>query len=88
MRWALNSIAGVVVAGIGQYLQAAHVLMHHGHWSSLRSWTMRIAKRRSLKPVKVALARKLVVVMHRIWSDGIGFSWSDARDPDAPRAAA
>lgn len=26
--------------------QAANVLLHHGRWSSLRSWAMRIAKRR------------------------------------------
>jgi transposase len=25
--------------------QAANVLLHHGRWSSLRSWAMRIAKR-------------------------------------------
>lgn len=25
--------------------QAAHVLLHHGRWSRLRGWAMRIAKR-------------------------------------------
>ncbi|MEL6220544.1 MAG: IS110 family transposase [Pseudomonadota bacterium] len=64
--------------------QAAHVLMHHGRWSSLRSWAMRIAKRRSLKAAKVALARKLAVVMHRMWVDGTDFRWSDTE----PAAAA
>lgn len=58
--------------------QAAHVLLHHGRWSSLRSWAMRIAKRRSVKAAKVALARKLAVVMHRMWSNGTDFRWSDA----------
>ena len=29
--------------------QAANVLLHHGRWSSLRSWAMRIAKRSSVK---------------------------------------
>ena len=67
--------------------QAAHVLMHHGRWSSLRSWAMRIAKRRSVKSAKVALARKLAVVMHRMWSDGTDFSWSDAQTPDATMPA-
>ncbi|MEM7489206.1 MAG: IS110 family transposase [Pseudomonadota bacterium] len=65
--------------------QAAHVLMHHGRWSSLRSWAMRIAKRRSLKAAKVALARKLAVVMHRMWVDSTDFRWSDA---DPSKAAA
>jgi transposase len=43
--------------------QAANVLLHHGRWSSLRSWAMRIAKRSSVKAAKVALARRLAVVM-------------------------
>lgn len=61
--------------------QAAHVLLHHGRWSSLRSWAMRIAKRRSVKAAKVALARKLAVVMHRMWSNGTDFRWSDTEVP-------
>jgi hypothetical protein len=44
--------------------QAAHVLMHHGRWSGLRDWAMRIAKRSSAKLAKVALARKLAVLLH------------------------
>ena len=58
--------------------QAAHVLLHHGRWSSLRSWAMRIAKRGSVKGAKVALARRLAVVMHRMWTDGTDFRWSEA----------
>ena len=57
--------------------QAANVLLHHGRWSSLRSWAMRIAKRGSVKGAKVALARRLAVVMHRMWTDGTDFRWSD-----------
>lgn len=67
--------------------QAAHVLMHHGRWSSLRSWAMRIAKRRSLKAAKVALARKLAVVMHRMWVDGTDFRWQDHPRPAGALAA-
>lgn len=68
--------------------QAAHVLLHHGRWSSLRSWAMRIAKRSSAKAAKVALARKLAVVMHRMWSDGTDFRWSDAQASDPSAVAA
>jgi hypothetical protein len=39
---------------------------------------MRIARTRGLKRAKVALARKLAVVMHRMWLDGSEFRWSDA----------
>lgn len=65
--------------------QAAHVLLHHGRWSSLRAWAMRIAKRRSLK---AALARKLAVVLHRMWVDGTDFRWSDTPPTCATTAAA
>ena len=34
---------------------------------------MRIAKRASVKVAKVALARRLAVVMHRMWVDGADF---------------
>ena len=64
--------------------QAAHVLLHHGRWSSLRAWAMRIAKRSSAKAAKVALARKLSVIMHRMWVDGTDFRWS----ADKPSAVA
>jgi hypothetical protein len=37
---------------------------------------MRIAKRGSVKAAKVALARRLAVVMHRMWVDGTDFRWS------------
>lgn len=67
--------------------QAAHVLLHHGRWSSLRAWAMRIAKRRSLKAAKVALARKLAVVLHRMWVDGTDFRWSDTSPSGAPIVA-
>lgn len=67
--------------------QAANVLLHHGKWSSLRSWAMRIAKRGSVKGAKVALARRLAVVMHRMWTDGTDFRWSDTTGTTAPAAA-
>jgi len=57
-------------------LRAAHVLMHHGRWSALRGWAMRIAKRSGAKLAKVALARKLAVVLHRMWIDGTEFRWT------------
>jgi transposase len=63
--------------------QAANACLHHGRWSSLRSWAMRIARRRSLKAAKVALARKLAVVLHRMWIDGTDFRWSETRPSPA-----
>ncbi len=45
--------------------------------SALKAWAMRIAKTRGLKRGKVALARKLAVIMHRMRLDGSDFRSSD-----------
>jgi transposase len=66
--------------------QAANVLLHHGRWSALRAWAMRIAKRSSAKAAKVALARRLSVIMHRMWVDGTDFHWSAAKSSTAMAA--
>ena len=34
-----------------------------------------MAKRRGMKRAKVALARKLAVILHRMWVDGTTFRW-------------
>jgi hypothetical protein len=39
---------------------------------------MRVAKLRGLKQAKVALARKLAVVLHRMWVDDTNFQWGKA----------
>jgi transposase len=41
--------------------------------SSMKSWAMRIAKRAGMRKAKVALARKLAVVLHRMLVDGTEF---------------
>jgi hypothetical protein len=45
-------------------------------FSSLKRWALEVAKRRGLKRARVALARKLGVVLHRIWVDGTTFRWT------------
>jgi transposase len=45
-------------------------------WSWLKAWAMNIAKRRGHQKAIVALARRLAVIMHRMWSDGTEFHWS------------
>ncbi|ASY61051.1 Mobile element protein (plasmid) [Sinorhizobium sp. CCBAU 05631] len=37
---------------------------------------MNIAKRRGRQKAVVALARRLAVIMHRMWSDGTEFCWT------------
>jgi transposase len=55
--------------------EAAQILLST-QWSWLKAWAMQIARRRGVKKAIVALARRLAVVMHRIWVDGTTFRWS------------
>ena len=53
--------------------EAAHImLVRSTRWSWLKAWAMKIAKKRGRKKAIVALARRLAVVMHRMWMDGTG----------------
>ena len=45
-------------------------------WSWLKAWAMQIARHRGMKKAIVALARRLAVIMHRIWVDGTEFRWT------------
>ena len=45
-------------------------------WSWLKAWAMKIARHRGMKKAIVALARRLAVIMHRIWVDGTEFRWT------------
>ena len=52
------------------------MLIRTNKWSWLKAWAMQIARRRGLKKAIVALARRLAVIMHRIWIDGTDFRWT------------
>jgi transposase len=41
--------------------------------TALKSWGMKLARRGGMKKAKVALARKLAVIMHRMLADGASF---------------
>jgi transposase len=56
--------------------EAAHsLLIRSTKWSALRAWGMNIAKRRGMARARVAVARKLAVILHRMWVDGSEFRW-------------
>ena len=56
--------------------EAANVILSRPvRFSGLKRWAMEVAKRRGLKRAKVALARKLACVLHRMWRDGSEFRW-------------
>ena len=46
--------------------------------SALKAWGLRIAKRGGFKRAKVAVARKLAVVLHAMWTNGEEFRWSNS----------
>ncbi len=58
------------------YEAAQILLMRSTKWSWLKAWAMQIARRRGMKKAIVALARRLGVIMHRIWADGTEFRWT------------
>ena len=54
--------------------EAAGVLLTRvPKWSA---WGVRLVKRNGLRKAKVAVARKLAVILHRMWIDGTEFNWS------------
>jgi len=58
------------------YEAAQSMLVRSAKWSWLKAWAMQIARRRGMKKAIVALARRLAVIMHRIWVDGTEFRWT------------
>jgi transposase len=58
------------------YEAAQILLVRSTKWSWLKAWAMQIARRRGMKKAIVALARRLAVLMHRIWVDGTEFRWT------------
>jgi transposase len=47
-------------------------------WSWLKAWGMKIARRRGIRRAIVAVARRMAVVMHRMWVDGTEFRWTNS----------
>ena len=57
--------------------EGAHIMLTRAvRFSSLKRWALEVAKRRGMKRAKVALARKLAVLLHRMWVDGSTFRWN------------
>jgi transposase len=56
--------------------EAAHIMLTKPlkGCSQLKSWAMRIARRAGMSKAKVALARRLAVIMHRMLVDGTPFN--------------
>src|SRR5918995_1789420 len=55
---------------------AQTMLRQTTRWSWLKAWAMRVAQRRGGRKAVIALARRLAVIMHRMWCDGTEFRWT------------
>ena len=64
VRSALYEAANVILTPIQPVLSRL--------WT-LKRWAIEVGKRRGMKRAKVALARKLACVLHRMWVDGTSF---------------
>jgi transposase len=66
------------------YIAASRLLGRNtGLRCPLKLWAIRLLKTKGLKKARVALARKLAVVLHRIWVTGQPFRWHAAETPAA-----
>jgi transposase len=81
------SRCGDEIARTALYEAAHSLLVRSKKWSSLRSWGMGVAKRRGMARARVAVARKLAVILHRMWRDGEDFRFGKDRTNSALETA-
>jgi transposase len=68
--------------------EAAHALLtRSGKWSWPKAWGVQVAQRRGMRRAIVAVARRLAVVLHRMWVDGSEFRWSKKDSTAVPAVA-
>jgi transposase len=57
------------------YTAANSMLTRSSQWTPLKAWGMKLKKTRGHKKAVVAVARKLAVILHRMWIDDAQFQW-------------
>lgn len=55
---------------------ASSLMVRVKRFSPLKAWAIRLAARKGFKKAAVATARKLAVILHRMWCDGTTFGWT------------
>ena len=71
--------AGDEMARTALYEAANVLLARITRFSKLKRWAMEVAKRRGSKRAKVALARKIAEMLHRMWVDGSTYRWTETQ---------
>ena len=59
------------------YAAANSIISRSAKWSSLKAWGMRLQRTKGRKRALVAVARKLAVILHVMWTDGTVFSLTE-----------
>jgi transposase len=81
------SKCGDVLARTLLYEAAVVILTRVKRASGLKDWAQAIASRSGFGKARVALARKLSVILHSIWRSGEPFRWSKEEQEARPQAA-
>ena len=58
------------------YEAANSLIVRVKAWSAPKAWAVRLVRKIGAKKARVALARKLAVILHRIWLEGTNFQWT------------
>ena len=58
------------------YAAANVLLTRSSRWTPLKAWGMKLARTRGHRRAVIAVARKLAVILHRMWIDDTQFRWS------------
>ena len=58
------------------YVAANAMMTRSSKWSPLKAWGMQLAKKRGHRRAVIAVARKLAVILHKMWIDETQFQWS------------
>lgn len=60
------------------FTQAANsLLINTKGMSPLKAWGLKLVRQKGRKRATVAVARKLAVILHRMWIDGSPHRWDD-----------
>lgn len=64
----------------GLLFEAANALLTRSlRWCALERWGVDVAKRRGVNRARVAIARRLAVILFAMWRDGSEFRWTDSQ---------
>lgn len=58
------------------YEAATTLLTRNLSFSTLKSWGLKLAKTSGFKKARIAVARKMAVILHAMWKTNTPFRWS------------